>query len=121
MNTSRRSGFWLACLLMGATVGIVATRWLQAENPPKTIIKSPQDLSSAFRSVSEMAVPAIVAIETKTKAKVVDHGQADGNDDGIDPPENSPFGDDPIFREFLRNYGYQFAVLTSIGTKSSTK
>ncbi len=97
----RRSGFWLACLAVGAGVGAVAARWTQADLPaPKTIIKSPQDLSSAFRAVSESAIPAIVAIETKTKARLIEQ-KAEEEEDQADPPQNSPFGDDPIFREFF--------------------
>ena len=96
----RRSGFWLACLLIGAGVGAVAARWTQADLPiPKTVIKSPENLSAAFRMVSESAIPAIVAIETKTKARMVE--QDTGSSDGADPLQNSPFGDDPIFREFF--------------------
>ena len=96
----RRSGFWLACLIVGAGVGAVAARWTQADPPvPKTIIKSPQDLSAAFRAVSESAIPAIVAIETKTKARMVE--QDVGGNDQSDPLQNSPFGDDPILREFF--------------------
>ncbi len=96
----RRSGFWLACLVIGAGVGAVAERWTQADPPaPKTIIKSPQDLSAAFRAVSESAIPAIVAIETKTKARMVE--QEVGGNDQSDPLKNSPFGDDPILREFF--------------------
>jgi serine protease Do len=96
----RRSGFWLACLVVGAGIGAVASRWTQADLPmPKTIIKSPQDLSAAFRAVSVSAIPAIVSIETKTRARVVE--QDLGAQDGADPFQNSPFGDDPIFREFF--------------------
>ena len=106
MTTSpRRSGFWLACLMVGAGVVAVAARWTQAENPPsKTVIKSPQDLSSAFRAVSESAIPAIVAIETRVKSKVIDM-ESSGDSEEADPLQNSPFGDDPIFREFFRNQG----------------
>ena len=96
----RRSGFWLACLLIGAGIGAVAARWTQADLPiPKTVIKSPENLSAAFRMVSESAIPAIVAIETKTKARVIEQDM--GAEDQVAPLENSPFGDDPIFREFF--------------------
>ena len=96
----RRSGFWLACLAVGAGVGAMAACWTQADLPaPKTIIKSPQDLSSAFRAVSESAIPAIVAIETKTKSRMIE--QKAEEDGQADPLQNSPFGDDPIFREFF--------------------
>lgn len=101
MTTSpRRSGFWLACLVAGAGVGAVAARWTQADLPaPKTIIKSPQDLSAAFRMVSESAIPAIVAIETKTRSRIVEQDAADEGQ--ADPLQNTPFGDDPVFREFF--------------------
>lgn len=100
MNTSRRSGFWLACLFAGVSAGVIAGRWTQAENPPRTVIRSPQDLSSAFRTVSEAAVPAIVSIETRTKAKVIEDDSSDEQGQA-DPFENSPFGNDPLFREFF--------------------
>ena len=96
----RRSGFWLACLIVGAGIGAVAARWTQADLPiPKTVIKSPENLSAAFRMVSESAIPAIVAIETKTRARVIEQDAA--GDDPADPLQNSPFGDDPTFREFF--------------------
>ena len=96
----RRSGFWLACLIVGAGIGAVAARWTQADLPiPKTVIKSPENLSAAFRMVSESAIPAIVAIETRTKGRVVEQDTGTGNQ--ANPFENSPFGDDPIFREFF--------------------
>lgn len=96
------SGLWLAAVLAGVGTGVVMTRWTQAENPPQTIIKSPQDLSAAFRTVSSVAVPAIVSIETKTKAKIIQNEETAENDNGgADPFENSPFGDDPLFREFF--------------------
>ncbi len=101
----RRSGFWLACLVAGAGVGAVAARWIQAENsPPKTVIKSPQDLSSAFRTVSEASIPAIVSVETRTKGRIVEMN-AGGGSDQSDPLQNSPFGDDPVFREFFNRGG----------------
>ncbi len=101
MTTSpRRSIFWMACLIIGAGIGAVAARWTQADLPiPKTVIKSPENLSAAFRMVSESAIPAIVAIETKTKSRVVE--QDVGADNQAAPSENSPFGDDPILREFF--------------------
>ncbi len=106
MNSSRRSGFWLACLMFGAALGAVAARWIQADLPPaKTIIKSPQDLSSAFRVVSETAIPAIVSIETKTHGRMIEEGADSSGEDQPDSPDNSPFGDDPIFREFFGNRG----------------
>ncbi len=100
-SSPRRSGFWLACLVAGVGVGAVAARWTQADLPaPNTIIKSPQDLSSAFRTVSETAIPAIVAIETKTNGRILEEAAGDG-DEQADPFENSPFGDDPIMKEFF--------------------
>ncbi len=105
MTNPRRSGFWLACLLAGVGVGIVVARWTRAEQAlPKTIIKSPQDLSSAFRAVSETTVPAIVSIEAQTKARVV---EMDADEDAADPFGDSPFGDDPDFRQFFRQRGGQ--------------
>lgn len=97
MTNSRRSGFWLACLLAGMGVGIVVARWTRAEQaPPKTIIKSPQDLSSAFRAVANSAIPAIVSIETQTKGRLVEAGDEESAD---------PFADDPVFRQFFGRGG----------------
>ena len=108
MSTSpRRSGFWFACLVAGAGVGAVAARWSQAEAPPKTIIKSPQDLSSAFRAVSGTALPAIVSIETRIKGRILEADAGDEEVDGQqpDPLRDSPLGDDPFFREFFGQRG----------------
>lgn len=126
MNSSRRSGFWMAALLAGIGLGVLVTRWTQAENPPQTIIKSPQDLSEAFRTVSTAALPAIVSIETRTKAKVIqDEETADNDPQGSDPFEGSPFADDPLFREFFGrggrgggNFRRQFRVPPSQGAGS---
>lgn len=121
MNSSRRSGFWIATLCAGVAVGVAATRWSQAETPPQTIIKSPQDLSAAFRAVSNAAVPAIVSIETRTKAKMI---RNEDSADNSDPFENSPFADDPIFREFFGrggrggNFRRQYQVPPSQGAGS---
>lgn len=102
MTNSRRSGFWLACLLAGMGVGIAVARWTRAEQAPsKTIIKSPQDLSSAFRAVANSAIPAIVSIETQTKGRLVEAGE----EESADPFADSPFADDPVFRQFFGRGG----------------
>jgi serine protease Do len=107
-------------------LGALVTRWTQAENAlPQTIIKSPQDLSEAFRTVSNAALPAIVAIETRTKAKIIQDQVADEDESDSDPLEGSPFADDPLFREFFGrggrgsgNFRRQFRVPPSQGAGS---
>ncbi len=89
----------------------MAFRGTQADAPPKVVIKSPQDLSSVFRTVSESSLPAIVAIETKIKPKVLE-ANSDNEDDQADPFQNSPFKDDPIFREFFGRRGGPFRYQT---------
>lgn len=126
MNSSRPSAFWLAALLTGIGLGALATRWTQAENQlPQTIIKSPQDLSEAFRTVSNVSLPAIVSIETRTKAKIIQDEMADDEEQESDPFEGSPFADDPLFREFFGrggrgggNFRRQFRVPPSQGAGS---
>ena len=107
VSATRRSGLWLACLVAGAGVGAMAFQGIHAEAPAKTVIKSPQDLSSAFRTISESSLPAIVAIETIVKPKVLEaNTNGEGDDSGqADPFQNSPFKDDPIFREFFGRRG----------------
>lgn len=107
VSTTRRSGLWLACLVAGAGVGAMAFQGIHAEAPPKAVIKSPHDLSSAFRAVSETSLPAIVAIETIIKPKVLETNSRGGDDENgqADPFQNSPFKDDPIFREFFGRRG----------------
>ena len=107
VSATRRSGLWLACLVAGAGVGAMAFQGIHAEAPAKTVIKSPHDLSSVFRTVSETSLPAIVAIETIVKPKVLEaNSQGDDDESGqADPFQNSPFKDDPIFREFFGRRG----------------
>ena len=107
VSATRRSGLWLACLVAGAGVGAMAFQGIHAESPAKTVIKSPQDLSSAFRTVSEGSLPAIVAIETIIKPKVLEaNSQEEGDNSGqADPFQDSPFKDDPVFREFFGRRG----------------
>ncbi len=70
------------------------------QSPTQSALRSAQDLSSAFRSVSKSALPSIVSIKTISKPV---GGKNLENQFG----ENSPFGDlfrdHPQFRDMFKN------------------
>ncbi|OYW20743.1 MAG: hypothetical protein B7Z55_06830, partial [Planctomycetales bacterium 12-60-4] len=64
-------------------------------------VASAHDLSSAFRGVAADTMPSIVSIETTTRPRQVDRGQAPVDDGSL--PFREFFKDDPRFREFFQN------------------
>lgn len=61
------------------------------------------ELSAAFRAVANEAVPSVVSIETRTKARRVElQGRGGSPFDDENNPLRQFFGDDPRFRDMFR-------------------
>lgn len=91
-----------SAVLLGAGAVLLNGRAMAEKDQGPTLgaLKSAQDLSSAFRSVSKSALPSIVSIKTTSKPVA---GRNLENQFG----ENSPFGDlfrdHPQFRDMFKN------------------
>ncbi|MEM9704275.1 MAG: trypsin-like peptidase domain-containing protein, partial [Planctomycetota bacterium] len=95
--------------LIAGTVGVLAQQSGVEQTPTgldlyrseaaRAAVADARGLSAAFRDVADAVLPAIVSIEAEGAARRVSIG------DGEIPEEffrNSPFGDDPRFRELFR-------------------
>ncbi|MFG0332363.1 MAG: trypsin-like peptidase domain-containing protein, partial [Maioricimonas sp. JB049] len=92
MKNTQRSGFWILTAVGGVCLGAAAVALSQPGNtqPQTREMATAENLSVAFRDVARRVLPAVVAIETRTKA--VEVGGSD------DLPLN-----DELFRQFFGN------------------
>ena len=96
-NYAKPSGLFL-CIVAGAFfLGSLLNRSpSRAELAPRVEIRTPKDLSSAFREVARNSLPAIVSIETRAK---VDVAATDESGEAVDPNE--------LLEQFFGRRGFQ--------------
>ncbi|SFI35185.1 Do family serine endopeptidase [Planctomicrobium piriforme] len=73
---------------------------------------SPEDLSIAFRQVSQRVLPAVVSISTQSKPAQITQAPSGGSRNGSRPEERmfrEFFGEDPRFEQFFQQGGPQAA------------
>ncbi len=101
----------LMMLMAGGALVVSAVTWSQrheaAAIPP---IPKADELSAAFRAVAAEATPSIVSIETTTKTKQVQGGNAQFNENDIPAPFRDFFRNDPRLEELFRNRGRGRAI-----------
>jgi len=104
-----------SAVLLGAGAVLLNGRAMaeKDQGPTQSALRSAQDLSSAFRSVSKSALPSIVSIKTTSKPVA---GRNLENQFG----ENSPFGDlfrdHPQFRDMFKNVPRQREFQQGMGS-----
>lgn len=114
MKPFRQNTFWLLTAVSLTSLGVGATffgqnsaagRQLTLEVPPPRTNSLAKDLSSSFRSVAKLAMPAVVSIETRTKGRVASEEVADDSFPEGNSQLEELFKDNPQFREFFRRRG----------------
>ncbi|NQV29218.1 MAG: Do family serine endopeptidase [Rhodopirellula sp.] len=98
MRTLRSQTHWMIALFGGfCLVAAAVTVAQRPELPAPVAATDAHELSTVFRGVAQKALPCVVTIETRQKARQIDVGGGDG----VDPLERL-FEADPRFREFFR-------------------
>lgn len=98
MRTLRSQTHWMIALFGGFCLVAAAVTVAQRPGLPEPVSATDaHELSTVFRGVAQKALPCVVTIETRQKARKIDIG----NGNGADPLERL-FEADPRFREFFR-------------------
>ncbi|MFG0297483.1 MAG: hypothetical protein ACF8PG_16370, partial [Maioricimonas sp. JB045] len=92
MREPQRSSFWVLTAVAGVCLGAAAVALSQPgdKQPQTREMATAENLSVAFRDVAKRVLPAVVSIETRTKAVEVSTN------------EELPF-DDELFQQFFGN------------------
>ena len=98
MRTLRSQTPWMLALFGGFCLVAVAVTVAQRPSlQPPVSATDEHELSTVFRGVAQKALPCVVTIETRQKARKIDIGSGNGSD-----PLERLFEADPRFREFFR-------------------
>lgn len=98
MKTLRSQTPWMIALFSGFCLVAVAVSVAQRPGLPEPVSAvDAHELSTVFRGVSQKALPCVVTIETRQKARMISNGNGAGND-----AFEKLFEADPRFREFFR-------------------
>ena len=98
MRNLRSQTHWVIALFGGFCLVAAAVTVAQRPALPTPVsATNVHELSTAFRRVADKALPCVVTIETRQKARKIEVGQGNGTD-----PLERLFEADPRFREFFR-------------------
>lgn len=98
MRTLRSQTHWMIALFGGFCLVAVAVTVAQRPGLPTPVAATDaHELSTVFRGVAQKALPCVVTIETRQKARKIDIGGGEGADQ-----LERLFEADPRFREFFR-------------------
>ncbi|MEW4527582.1 Do family serine endopeptidase [Maioricimonas sp. JC845] len=102
MREPQRSSFWVLTAVAGVCLGAAAVALSQPgdKQPQTREMATAENLSVAFRDVAKRVLPAVVSIETRTKAVEVSTNEELPFDDEL---FQQFFGNRPELREMLRN------------------
>lgn len=98
MRTLRSQTHWMIALFGGFCLVAAAVTVAQRPGLPMPVsATNAHELSTVFRGVADKALPCVVTIETRQKARKINIGEGGGSD-----PLERLFEADPRFREFFR-------------------
>lgn len=98
MRTLRSQTHWMIALFGGFCLVAAAVTVAQRPGLPTPVTATNvHELSTAFRGVADKALPCVVTIETRQKARKIEVGEGNGADQ-----LERLFEADPRFREFFR-------------------
>lgn len=102
MREPQRSSFWVLTAVAGVCLGAAAVALSQPgdKQPQTREMATAENLSVAFRDVAKRVLPAVVSIETRTKAVEVSTNEELPFDDEL---FQQFFGNRPELREMFRN------------------
>jgi serine protease Do len=95
MQSVSRGTVWVLTVVASLFVGAGATVWSQPKPAVKAPLKTPTDLSVAFREAAQRVLPAVVSITAKTRGGMQ---AVRGN---IDEDQFEELGQDELFRRFF--------------------
>ncbi len=114
MKTLRSQTHWMIALFGGFCLVAAAVTVAQKPGLPAPLaVTDSHELSTVFRGVAQKALPCVVTIETRQKARKIEVGRGNGAD-----PFEQLFEADPRFREFFRQMPRQRQMPESSGMGS---